>query len=182
MLGALTFTYLVLRWSRSRPAEIEEVPRPNTERRLALTGLIVVGLGLLLGGGELFVNGATGLAQAFGMSDRMIGLTVVAFGTSVPELAASLIAALRGHSEIAIGNVIGSNIFNLLLILGATSLIFPIDGSLSEAAVDLVALGFLTLLLSVALRAERTIRRWEGVVMLASYVGFLLWVVTQRGS
>lgn len=90
-------------------------------------------------------------------------------------------AALRGHSEIAIGNVVGSNIFNLLLILGATSLIFPIGGTLSEAAVDLSVMGFLTLVLTVALRAERTIRRWEGVLMVLTYAGFVVWTVQQRG-
>jgi cation:H+ antiporter len=78
-------------------------------------------LGTLLAGGKLFVDGAVGLAQAFGMSERVVGLTVVALGTSVPELAASLVAALRGHSELAIGNVIGSNVFNLLLIPPSTA-------------------------------------------------------------
>ena len=101
----------------------------------------------------------------------------MAFGTSVPELAASLIAALKGHSEIAIGNVVGSNIFNLLFILGATSLVFPIAGTLGEQVVDISTMGFLTLVMSVALRAERVIRRWEGAVMLLTYAVFLTWVV-----
>ena len=180
--AAVLFTYLVIRWSRLRPPENVEVPEPGKHRATALSVLLVLGLAVLLGGGKLFVGGAVGLSQALGISDRTIGLTVVAFGTSVPELAASLIAALKGHSEIAIGNVVGSNIFNLLLILGATSLVFPIAGTLSEVAVDLATMAFLTLLMSIALRAERVIRRWEGVVMLLTYALFLTWVVMAPSS
>jgi cation:H+ antiporter len=149
---------------------------------MALTLLLILGLGVLLGGAKLFVDGAVGIARAFGMSDRMIGLTIVAFGTAVPDLAASLVAALRGHSELAIGNVVGSNVFNLLLILGATSALFPIAGSLTEVNVDIAVMGLLTLVLLIALRAQRTILRWEGALMLASYVVFVAWVVLQRGS
>jgi cation:H+ antiporter len=181
-LGAFAFTYLVIRWSKLRPPELDEIPTAGRKGMGGLLLLVLLGLGVLLGGGKLFVDGAVGAAQMLGMSDRMIGLTVVAFGTSVPELAASLVAALRGHSEIAIGNVVGSNIFNLLLILGATGLAFPIVGSLTETAVDLSVMGFLTLSMLIALRTERQIRRWEGVIMLLTYVGFVVWVVVERGS
>lgn len=177
-LAAVLFTLLVIRWSRARGSETGvEVPDPGKHRAGGLAALLVLGLAVLLGGGKVFVDGAVGLAHGLGMSDRTIGLTVVAFGTSVPELAASLIAALKGHSEIAIGNVVGSNIFNLLFILGATSLVFPIAGTLGEQVVDISTMGFLTLVMSVALRAERVIRRWEGAVMLLTYAVFLTWVV-----
>lgn len=183
LAGALGFTYLVVRWSRGRPVALPEEATPNTTGGAGLlSGLIALGLALLLGGGKLFVDGAIGVAQALGMSDRSIGLTVVALGTSVPELAASLVAALRGHPDIAIGNVVGSNIFNLLLILGATSMLFPIAADVFEARVDLAVMGFLTLLMTIALRAERKIRRSEGAVMLLSYAAFLVWTVLERGS
>jgi cation:H+ antiporter len=179
--GALLFTVLVIRWSRGRPTDLEDAtPGHHGKGRLAL--LTVFGLAVLLGGGQCFVDGAVAVAQWLGMSDRVIGLTVVAFGTSVPELAASLVAAMRGHSEIAIGNVVGSNIFNLLLILGATSVVFPITGSLTDARVDLAVMGSLTLLLLIVLRTQRRIQRWEGGLMLATYLSFLAWVVTGAGS
>lgn len=181
-MAALLFTALVIRWSKSRGSDDVEVPDPGKHRATVLSALLVLGLSVLLGGGKLFVDGAIGVAQALGMSDRTIGLTVVAFGTSVPELAASLVAAVKGHSEIAVGNVVGSCIFNLLFILGATSLVFPIAGTLSELAIDLATMAFLTLLMSIALRAERIIRRWEGVIMLLTYAAFVSWVVLAPSS
>jgi cation:H+ antiporter len=182
-IASVLFTVLVIRWSKSRGSqENAEVPDPGRHRATVLSALLALGLAVLLGGGKLFVDGAVGVAQALGMSDRTIGLTVVAFGTSVPELAASLIAAVKGHSEIAVGNVVGSSIFNLLFILGATSLVFPIAGTLGDLAIDLATMAFLTLLMSIALRAERIIRRWEGVIMLLTYAAFVTWVVMAPSS
>ncbi len=84
-------------------------------------------------------RGAVDIARAFDVSDRVIGLTIVVVGTSLPELAASLVAALRGHSDIAVGDVLGSNIFNVLLILGMSGLVSPLDGSLAAMRLDLLA-------------------------------------------
>jgi cation:H+ antiporter len=182
LLGATAFTYLTVLWSRQRPLDPDEVAENPTTQPRRLAVLLCVGLTVLLGGGKLFVDGAVELAHAFGMSERVVGLTVVALGTSVPELAASLVAALRGHSELAIGNVIGSNVFNLLLILGATGSIFPILGDLSVVQVDLWAMIVLTVFLTLALRTERVIPRWEGALMVAAYLTFLTVLVMQRGS
>lgn len=154
-------------------AELAGAPRgPYTKVRLGL--VTIVGLVLLLGGGEIFVEGAAGLARAAGVSDRVVGLTVVAVGTSLPELAASVVAALRGHASIAIGNVIGSNIFNVLLILGAASLARPIRAPLRNVSLDLGALGVMTVLGVVLMRRDRTLSRIDGVVLVMAYVAFLL--------
>lgn len=130
-------------------------------------GLIVLGLAGLIFGGNLFVDNATDLARQLGVSDKFIAVTILAGGTSLPELATSLVAALKGRDQLALGNILGSNVFNILLILGSSALITP----LSFASVTLV--DALVLLLSVTLlllwaytgRRER-IDRWEGALML----------------
>jgi cation:H+ antiporter len=170
--SAVAFTYLTIRWSRSRPVEEQDLPIQESTTRPMLAVLIVGGLVVLVLGGEVFVGGAVGIAKTLGVSDRVIGLTVVALGTSLPELAASLVAALKGHSELAVGNVVGSNIFNLLLILGVTGMVVPIFGVIEEVEADLLVLGALTLLLAVALRSSRKLTRVEGVLMLGGYLGF----------
>jgi cation:H+ antiporter len=141
--------------------------------RLALAALSLVGLGLLVGGGHLLVEGAVGLAHAFGMSERVIGLTIVAVGTSLPELATSIVAAVRGHSDIAVGNVVGSNIFNVLLILGASSVVGSIDASPSSVALDLGVLGAMTAAAALVIRTRRQVSRPEATVLLLGYVAFL---------
>lgn len=189
LAGALAFTYFLIAASRRGAVEhsvedeaeiLEELEErvlhdldlsPGARLKLGAIGL--VGLGVLILGGKLFVDGAVGIASRVGMSERVIGLTVVAVGTSLPELAASLVAALRGHSDIAVGNVVGSNIFNLLLILGGAALISPIAGSLDVYALDFAVVGVMTLLAVVFLRTERVIRRWEGVLLTVIYVGYL---------
>lgn len=173
VLGAVTFTWLTVRWSKGRPPP-DEVPEAARGTSVRLVGIGVAGLVLLIGGGELFVRGAVGIAETLGVSARVIGLTVVAIGTSLPELAASVVAALRGHSELAIGNVIGSNIFNLLLILGAAALVQPVAGSLAVMRLDLLTLGALTAMVLVVLRKPRVLTRLEGTLLTACYGTFLV--------
>jgi cation:H+ antiporter len=136
--------------------------------------MTIAGLAGLVAGGKIFVDGAVALALALGMSERVVGLTIVAIGTSLPELAASIVAALRGHAEIAVGNIIGSNIFNVLLILGAASTIHPISGELAKMSVDLGALFLLSLAAAFVLRTSRRVTRVEGAVLLAGYGAFLV--------
>jgi len=143
----------------------------HSRRRLAL--LTLAGLGGLIGGGHLLVNGAVGVAKVAGLSDQVIGLTIVAIGTSLPELATSAIAAIRGHGDIAVGNVVGSNIFNVLLILGVSGLAGSIQAPLGSVGVELVALAAMTLIATVAMATRRTVGRLEATVMLLGYVAFL---------
>ncbi len=173
--GAVLFTYLTFRWSKEGSRALDVAVEQEQERgKVALASLFVLGLVLLLGGGRAFVYGATEIAREFGISERVIGLTVVAFGTSLPELAASMVAAIRGHADMAVGNVVGSNLFNILLILGATSLIHPIEGDLSEISFDLIAMGVLTALMAVSMFKHRHITRAEGGVFVALYLAFLV--------
>ncbi len=131
---------------------------------------IVVGSACLVLGGYAIVEGAVEIAGALGVSEVVIGLTVVAVGTSLPELATSLVAAMRQEADIAVGNVIGSNIFNLSAILGAASMLEPIDFPREVLFRELPAVLFMSLLLFPLLRSDWLIRRWEGAILLGSYI------------
>jgi cation:H+ antiporter len=131
-----------------------------------------VGLLILLLGGNLFIEGAVSVARLLGMSDRLVGLTIVAVGTSLPELVTSLIAAGRGHSDLAVGNVVGSNIFNILLCLGASGLAGSIQVPFAVIVPDVAALLLMTMMGAVFIRTERTISRSEGAVAVALYATF----------
>jgi len=178
LLGAIAFTIWTLRVAAPAPPPSAESGggegRTSRASLLRLIGLAALGLAVLLAGGKVFVDGATGVALAFGVSERLIGLTIVAIGTSLPEMAASLVAAIRGHPSIAVGNVVGSNIFNMLLILGAAGLVRPIEGSFSVIGFDVgVMVGF-TLAGALLLRCERRISRLEGALLVAAYAAFLI--------
>ncbi len=177
LIGSVLFTWLTIRWSRSRPADLDEVPADEKRGKGMLMAVGVGGLVVLIVGGEVFVHGAVGLAHAWGIDKKVIGLTVVAFGTSVPELAASVVAALRGHSDLALGNVVGSNIFNLLLVLGTAAVIHPFDAAFATMTLDLSVLGLLTLVAIALLWKKHTLSRVQGSLLVASYVGFIGFLV-----
>ncbi len=146
--------------------------RPRLSRTMALV-FSVAGLVLLVVGSELFVRGGRKLAGDLGMSERMLGLTVIALGTSLPELIGSIVAATRGHAALAVGNVIGSNLLNVFLVLGITAYLRPIDLGERMHVVDLVGLVAITLLGVIVLRGSRRITRIEGVVLIAAYFAFV---------
>ena len=157
-------------------ADAVEAPPLLSKSWMIDTTVLLVGLGVLILGSRLFVEGATALAKSWGVSDAVIGLTVVAAGTSLPELATSVVAAVRRHADIAIGNVVGSNIFNILCILGVTATVSPIHASgigLMDAGVML----FVSVLLLPFALTNRKISRGEGAVFLGIYgvYLFLLW-------
>ena len=144
-----------------------------------ITLFIVLGLAALIGGGELFVEGACGIARQAGVSETIIGLTLVAGGTSLPELATSIVAARKGQSGLAIGNVVGSNIFNIFFILGVCATVSP----LAVAGLTLVDFSLLTasaLLFWLFSRSSYKLSRWEGVVMILIYVIYLSWLVAKE--
>ena len=144
--------------------------------------LTLFGLAALIGGADVTVDAAVNVARTFGVPEEVIGLTVLAVGTSLPELVASLMATLRSHAELAIGNVVGSNIFNLLLVLGVTSLVgrvpVPPSGHYDLAVVALFSL----ILLLVSMTGKRRIIRTEAVVLLFLYFGYLTWRSSQALS
>ena len=140
---------------------------------LLVTGQLVVGLFLLVGGGELLVHGASAMAATFRISPLVIGLTVVAFGTSAPELGVSVQAALTDNADVAVGNVIGSNIINILLILGTSALVTPLLVSSQLIRID-VPLMIAASLAMWAVAADGTIARWEGLLL---FVALLIYIV-----
>jgi cation:H+ antiporter len=135
---------------------------------------------VLLVGGHLFVGGAVSVAHALGMSDRLVGLTIVAVGTSLPELVTCVIAARRGHSDLALGNVVGSNIFNSLLCLGAAGLAGSVSASLRGLSVELAVLALMTLLTAAVIRTQKTLSRLHGGAALVLYGTFMV-VAAIRG-
>ncbi|MGO5028782.1 calcium/sodium antiporter [Candidatus Agathobaculum pullicola] len=151
--------------------EEEEVPM----RPLMIGVNIVLGLACIIIGGQLAVNGATGIARMFGLSETLIGLTIVAIGTSLPELVTSLVAARKGQNEIAMGNVIGSNIFNLLLILGVSATITPIPVQATSIIDALVLIGISVVFYLPARRGK--LGRAPGAIMALTYVVYTVYLI-----
>lgn len=137
---------------------------------------VALGIGLLVGGAHTLVEGATDAATILGVSERVVGFSLVALGTSLPELSACLVAARRNQADIVIGNVIGSNVFNLLCILGITSMVKPLAVSPQSMALDYWVMLGLTLVVSVMLAVGRDLKRAEGIFLLATYVGYLIFL------
>ena len=145
--------------------------------RIAL--FIVLGLVDLIGGGELFVEGSCGIARSAGVSETVIGLTLVAGGTSLPELATSILAARKGQSALAIGNVVGSNIFNIFFILGVCATVKPLAVT-GLTAVDFAALTASVLLFWLFSRSSYKLSRPEGWVMIWAYALYLGWLILNK--
>lgn len=138
--------------------------------------LMIAGLGLLIFGANLFVQSAVAIAKMFNVSDAIIGLTIVAIGTSLPELITSIVAAYKKESDIAIGNVVGSNIFNILGILGITALIIPIS-SVGISNIDLGVMIFTAIILFPLSRTGFSISRLEGAILLLGYAGYIYYLL-----
>ncbi len=161
-----------------RTADAAGAPAPGGTLRSLATA--AAGLGLLVLGGTLLVDGAVSIARALGMSERLVGVTIVAVGTSLPELVASAVAAAHGHSDIAVGNVIGSNVFNVFFCLAVAALVGPVGAPLGAVGVDVLALLVFTGCAVWLLRRARTVSRVEGLALICLYVGYL--GLTVRGG
>lgn len=182
LLAALAaYNLVALRWARQEEPELRREiaafeyeatagKRPSLLRDLSL---VVAGLALLIAGGHFLVTGAVDIAKAAGVSETVIGLTLVAVGTSLPELATSVVAALRGEIAISIGNVVGSNIFNLLGAVGVSAVVRPFRTDASLLRFELPALLLFTLAMAALLRTDRRIGRIQGVLLLGGYGAFL---------
>lgn len=176
LFGYLTFSYIS---SKNSNNEEEIEAGPNNP---LLSGLfILVGISMLVGGGILFVNGAVDLAKTFGVSEVIIGLTIVAIGTSMPELVTSVIAALKGQSDIAIGNVVGSNLFNIMGILGVTAIVHPVSSLGFQPFDFMVMLALAIVILPFAWTGLRIGRR-EGSVLLLTYLGYMGYLINQASA
>lgn len=167
----LLFAYLWKNFTNKENTELElnEGSHFLDDRGSAIQScLVLAGLVMLVLGANWIVDGATGIARGVGVSEWFIGVSIVAVGTSLPELVSSLIAAKRGHGEMAIGNVFGSNIFNILMVMGITSSIYPL--TIKEyIQPDLIYATALTLLLLMLIRRGRTIRKREGLFLIMCY-------------
>jgi cation:H+ antiporter len=181
----VAYTSFLLRLARRESAAVKAeysaafVPKTPRRRVGFDVVLVLAGLGLLVVGGRWLVDGAVRVAQAVGLSETVIGLTIVAAGTSLPELATSLLASFRGERDIAVGNVVGSNVYNVLAILGIAGVIAPGGLSLSPALlnVDLpVMLAVSFACLPIFLTGQR-IDRWEGGLFLGYYAAYTAWLV-----
>lgn len=162
---------------QAQGAEEKEASAGKQPMKGWLAGLwMVVGLAALIGGSNLFVGGATEVARALSVSDAVIGLTIVAGGTSLPELATSVVAAKKGNSGIAIGNVLGSNVLNILFILGLTGMISPmhIEGITN---VDLYMMLVSTIMIWSFSFTKYTIERWEGAVLVLTFGGYMWYLL-----
>jgi cation:H+ antiporter len=178
-LGGVAYTIHAIRASR-RVGLADTAGRPRPKVGLTRAGLLVaVGMVLLVVGARWMVSAATSFARALGVSDLVVGLTVVAVGTSLPEVAASIVAALRGQRDMAVGNVVGSNIFNIVYVLGLTALLTPDGVPVPEPALrfDLpVMIAVAAACLPIFFSGHR-IARWEGGLFLAYYVIYVLFLV-----
>ncbi len=185
-VGAVAYTAFLMIQSRKESEgqeeaiDLEKIPL-NLPPWLFHTGLILAGLGLLVLGANWLVGSAVTIAQALGVSELVIGLTVVAAGTSLPELATSLVASLRGERDLAVGNVVGSNIFNILAVIGLSSAVAPNGIALSPAALRFD----IPIMIAVAIAClpifftGYKIARWEGILFLGYFVAYTTYLILQ---
>lgn len=187
MVGMLVLfcTQLVMR-ERSKAGSTAD--RPEDHPRSTLVGwlihlaLVAVGLALLKFGADWLIEGSVAVAQSLGMSQALIGMTIVAGGTSLPELATSALAARKGQSEIAIGNIVGSNVFNVGTVLGISGLMKPFPVNVAELAALMIATAVSAIWLTVVLRARHGVSRAVGGAFLVSYVAYIGWEAWRTGA
>lgn len=167
----LIFMYITLRGAKAQGTDVEEKEKKPMATWLSVVW-ILVGLACLIGGSNLFVDGATAVATTLGVSEAVIGLTIVAGGTSLPELATSVVSARKGNGGIAIGNVLGSNVFNILAILGLTGVISPMTLK-GITMTDLSMMVISIILIWLFSFTKYKIERWEGAILTAVFVGYI---------
>lgn len=175
--------YIVLAYRTDRAAvsaspseQVEPEPKPVKSLWLAIL-LAVGGLALILTGARVLVDSAIEIARMLGVSETLIGLTIVAVGTSSPEIAITILSAIRRQTELALGNIIGSNIFNILGILGVTAIVQPLVIPVEIARFDIWVMAAATAALLLAAYTGKVIARWEGWLFLAAYGGYLAWLI-----
>ncbi|WP_207717329.1 calcium/sodium antiporter [Anaerosporobacter faecicola] len=170
------FIYLI-RLSKSGSAQMDDVPEASANDKIPILLLItVLGMAAIIIGSDITVDSATKIAEILGMSPRFIGLTIVAFGTSLPELITSITAAKKGKDDIAVGNIVGSNLFNILFVLSTTALITPVPFAKSFIIDAIVAIFAAVLLLLCVIR-DRKVGKNGGIIMIISYVAYFAYLV-----
>ena len=182
LAGFAALCIYMYRSARAEPPEVKEEVGKSAEVHMRVwvaCVLALLGMVGLIGGAHLMVEAAVRIASELGVSQWLIGLTVVAVGTSLPEVAAAIAAAYRGESDLVLGNVAGSNLFNILLILGTTVTVQPMTVTPAAVWNEIPVMVGFALLLLVTLVHGMKIHRWEGVLLVAAYAGFIAWQVMQ---
>ncbi|SDW58824.1 cation:H+ antiporter [Marinococcus luteus] len=172
----LYYIFEVARRNRAAQTNDQSAPAAPWTKNILLT---VGGLAAIIFGGDLVVDSATEIALTFGMSETLVGLTIVAIGTSLPELITSITAAIKKETDIAIGNIVGSNIFNIFFVLGAASVISPLAVE-SKIFMDISLMIILTVILLVFSRTNFRIGRREGAVLAAAYIIYLIYIILRN--
>ena len=172
----LIYVYRQLKTDNSEPQEVGKKSSP-----IKMWGFIIVGFVGLVVGGNLVVTNAVEIATNLGMSEKLIGLTIVAAGTSLPELATTVVAALKKNIDIAVGNIIGSNIFNIFFILSASSIISPIAYDINfNTELLILAGGTVFLFIAMFTGKRKTLDRWEAAILLISYLAYMAYLVAKE--
>ncbi len=178
ILTAAFIAFILYTLYQARKGKEEESAEDKKLSPLVAVGLVLLGLACLILGSNLFVDSATKVAEQLGVSQAVIGLTIVAGGTSLPELATSVVAARKGQSAIAIGNVIGSNVYNVLMIIGITGLIHPMNIE-GITLIDFGVMAFSMLLLWLFSFTKFKVERWEGSVLTGFFAAYMAWLLSQ---
>lgn len=167
-------------WSSFKSDQADNEDGEIVVRSVMISTLMIIGgLAGLIIGGKIFVNSATALAQMFGVSDKFIAITVMAAGTSMPELATCIVAALKGRGQLALGNILGSNISNILLILGGSALIHPLSfAGMTAVDLGLVLFGAIFIFFSAYMFKKRKLDRIEGIIMILLEVAYMWYLIT----
>lgn len=188
----MLIVYSLMLWQTLKDKDMPDAPLPSgapspapaerwsTKQTVVVWARIVGGLAILVWGGDIFVDGAGGIAREAHISDTVVGLTIVALGTSLPDLATSAVAAWKGHSAMAVGNVVGSCLFDALVVLGASSLACPLPmGGVDTLDLAAMLSGGVLFTLYLAL-GRRKVSRWEGAVLVAVYAAYLVHVILSK--
>lgn len=184
ILAAICVIYMIFLIIKSKKTNISKISEDEKNIRMAkkIIAVVLGAVGIVLGG-KLVVDSATNIAYSLGMSEKLVGLTIVAMGTSLPELVTSVVAATKGENDIALGNVLGSNIFNILLILGVSSAIKPIPVA-QNLIVDFVFLLcvsiFIFALIIFSKGKEKKLTRIEGIVLVVLYIGYIIYIINRN--
>lgn len=180
ILFSLMFIYTAFLILRSKNDVVEEDKNKKQRKWWVNLILIIIGLAGIIGGGKLVVNSSSFLASKFGMSEKLIGLTIVAIGTSLPELVTSIVAAKKGENDIAVGNAIGSCIFNVVLILGCCSIIEPYKVNIANDIIDVAVMISSVVLIFLFSLFNKKIVRWQGIVLVSIYVVYFAFIIARN--
>lgn len=177
VVGIVVYTLFTLYYSRKKGKNREEIELEEQPRHWSIdTGYIIGGLIILIFSSRLLVDNAVSIAKELGVSEAVIGLTIVSAGTSMPELATSVVAAIKKNSEIAVGNIVGSNLFNILAIAGISATVHPIHAT-NVNYIDLLVMLGISILLLPLIKSGQKITRAEGLVLVIFYILYLLWLL-----